>query len=141
MEIFDGAVGAWGATGALNEQHALHTTTLLPDGKVLVASGYGAGGMTSAAELYNPSTGFWSYTGSLGTARRFHTATLLANGKVLVAGGEAAGPVYLNSAELYDPGTGSWSPTGAWRQPADRILQRYCRMAGCWWQPAIMEAT
>ena len=87
-----------------------HTATLLPNGKVLVAGGYGAGTLDSA-ELYDPATGAWSATGSLNTARERHTATLLPNGKVLVAGGYGDGT--LDSAELYDPATGTWSATGS----------------------------
>ncbi len=60
---------------------------MLPNGKVLVAGGYGNGGALTSAELYDPASGSWTATGSLNTARDVHTATLLPNGKVLVAGG------------------------------------------------------
>ncbi len=66
----------------------IHTATLLPNGKVLVAGGFGSSGPLASAELYDPATGPWSPTGSLATARYVHTATLLPNGKVLVAGGD-----------------------------------------------------
>src|SRR5947207_7738600 len=65
-----------------------HTATLLPNGRVLVASGAGAG---ASAELYNPATGMWTVTGSMATARLEHTATLLPNAQVLVAGAGDAG--------------------------------------------------
>lgn len=35
----------------------VHTASLLPDGKVLVAGDYNNGAQTSATELYNPWTG------------------------------------------------------------------------------------
>ena len=76
-----------------------HTATLLPDGRVLVAGGYGAGGALSSAELYDSASGTWTVTGAMTTARDLHTATLLPDGRVLVAGGLGAG--YLSSAELY----------------------------------------
>jgi hypothetical protein len=98
-------------TGSLNIPRFLHTATLLPNGKVLVAGGDSGSGELSSAELYDPATGTWSATGSLNTARSQHTATLLPNGKVLVAGGEGPGGV-LRSAELYDPISGTWSNTG-----------------------------
>ena len=46
-----------------------HTATLLPNGKVLVAGGYGNSGYLASAELYDPATGTWTATGSLATAR------------------------------------------------------------------------
>src|SRR5437773_2140456 len=76
-------------TGSLATARILHTATLLPNGKVLVAGGYNNDNPELAsAELYDSASGTWSATGSLNTARYAHTATLLPNGKVLVAGGD-----------------------------------------------------
>ncbi len=73
-------------TGSLATARVVHTATLLPNGKVLVAGGDNCETLASA-ELYDPASGTWTTTGSLATARYGHTATLLPNGKVLVAGG------------------------------------------------------
>jgi len=100
----------WVTTGSLTTARSLHTATLLPNGKVLVAGGGDSNSNPlSSAELYDPSSGTWTNTGSLTTARYLHTATLLPNGKVLVAGGGGGG----NSAELYDPSSGTWTNTGS----------------------------
>ena len=117
-ELFDPASGTWSATGSLSNARAIHTATLLLDGKVLVAAGHGIvvvpGGPSSrnlsSAELYDLGSGTWTSTGSLLTARELHTAALLPDGRVIAAGG--AGTSYIASAELYDPSHGTWSATG-----------------------------
>jgi len=98
-------------TGHLHVERCLHTATLLPNGKVLVAGGETSNGATNITELFNPATGFWSLwpvttrscttchtnppqnacdnpAGHLHTPRYGHTATLMPDGKVLVVGGQ-----------------------------------------------------
>ena len=104
--------------GSLATARRLHTTTLLPNGKVLVAGGYNSSQITASCELFtipSPSdANTWSSTGSLPTARGQHTATLLPNGKVLITGGIGSiGNNHLSSAVLYDPTAGTWSSTGS----------------------------
>ena len=102
----------WNPTGRLNTPRYFHTTTLLPNGKVLVVGGSSGATATSSAELYDPATGAWSVTGSLNIARFLDTAILLQNGKVLVVA-DASDATGISSAELYDPATGAWSVTGS----------------------------
>lgn len=109
-ELFDPATGAWTATGPLNTSRWQHTATLLPNGNVLVAGGFGASGYLLSAEVYDPATGVWTITGSLNAPRSYHTSTLLPNGKVLTAGGEDSNGM-TGGAELYDPITGTWTLT------------------------------
>jgi hypothetical protein len=68
-----GQSGTWTETGSLVTARWDHTATLLPNGKVLVAGGYGIRSEFASAELYDPATGIWTATGSLATARGLHT--------------------------------------------------------------------
>jgi len=109
-EVLDSAAGSWGATGSLASTRISHTSTLLPNGKVLVAGG---SSYLASAELFDPAAGSWAATGSIVTGRAYHTATLLSNGMVLVAGGGGNNGYTLVSAELYDPASGTWHATGS----------------------------
>ena len=107
--------GAFHATGSLSVARAHATSTVLRDGRVLVAGGQDPNGAPMAsAELYNPATGTWSPTGSLPLPVAQATATLLADGTVLMAGGltGAVGSLVPTSvSEIYNPATGVWSLT------------------------------
>ena len=115
-ELFDPDAGTFSPTAEpMGTARWLHTATLLPNGKVLIAGGIGGSWNTlSSAELYDPATGMFTATGSMATGRYKHSATLLANGKVLIAAGVGgADASILSSAELYDPATGTFSSTGS----------------------------
>ncbi len=112
--------GQWTATGALSNAIYLQTTTLLPNGKVLVAGGSdNDGNATAGVQLYNPATGAWQGTNPMPVARFQHTATLLTNGYVLIAGGitnySAAGLV--PAVEIYNPTNSTWTATGPMHFP------------------------
>jgi len=114
-------------TGSLNEARGLHTATLLPNNKVLVAYGSNSSSYTNATgyvglssiEVYDPGTGtFTEIVGEDGAGIFGHTATLLPNGKVLLAGGfvnsvwDYGVSASSNGANLYDSATGEFSGTG-----------------------------
>jgi hypothetical protein len=103
--------GDAGAYGSLNTARYLHTSTLLSDGRILVASGTDAIGNIDSAEIYDPTTGLFSYTGSLVQRRQNHTANLLADGRVLIAGGDNG--AYLNVCEVFSPSGSAFSPVGS----------------------------
>lgn len=86
----------------------LHTSTLLPDGRVLSTGGY-----NRSAELYDPAKGTWSHTTDTLNTHRSATATRLSSGKVLIAGIGDSGI----SSELYNPTTGEWTASGALETP------------------------
>jgi hypothetical protein len=94
--------------GTMNSQRFAHTSTLLPDGRVLIAGGQNGGALASA-EVFDPASNNFISTGRMSVARAGHSATLIRDGTVLIAGGYNG--TYLSTAEIYNPGTGRFTPT------------------------------
>src|ERR1700737_3326959 len=103
--LYDPSTNGWSDAAPMLIPHASHTAALLPDGKVLVASGRSSGGHTAEAETYAPASNVWSKAGNLAVARTSATAIVLASGKVLVIGGDGQ---TSPGAGLYDPATNGW---------------------------------
>jgi RHS repeat-associated protein len=80
------------------------TTTLLPNGSVLLAGGQDAGGHASSVIFLRDSFGSERQlqTG-LQIARTGHTATVLPDGTVLVLGGVGIDGQLVQAAEIFDP--------------------------------------
>ena len=114
-ETFDPMNGKWIEVRRMASRRHQFTSTVLPDGLVLVAGG----GMdfqwhvTNAAELYDPKTNTWQATGNMVVKRCGAAAVLLHSGKVLVTGGVTEGGAAVSSCELYNPDSGTWSSTGS----------------------------
>lgn len=118
VELFNPETDSWSAAAPMIVGRRSHTATLLPDGDLLVAGGWGdfaaspssfyvlcgVGGCqgSSNAELYEPSTNIWTPTDAVTTGAE-HTATLLPDGGVFVAGGniEPIGVHELSTTEVY----------------------------------------
>lgn len=108
-EAYDPATGKFTAIAPMGEARVGHTSTLLPDGRVLIAGGVGAlDEPLASTEIFDPATGQFTPAAPMTVSRSHHTATRLLDGRVLLAGGAKG----YNSAELYDPATGTFSPTG-----------------------------
>jgi hypothetical protein len=97
----------------MNEERSGHTATLLQNGQVLIAGGWGVSGRSATAELYDLRTGTFHYTDSMIAPRASMTATPLKNGPVLIAGGDYARNTPQLVAELYDPATDKFEKSGS----------------------------
>ena len=96
----------------------MHTATLLPDGRVLIA------GVTACVigvpclrpdhdELYDPATGTFTATGSMSTAfTDGDSAALLNDGRMLLIRNAVR---QGSTAQLYDPVSGTFSPLSTGR--------------------------
>lgn len=124
-EVFDPVANTWTALPSLMSvsgfasARQLHTATLLPDGRVLVAGGLGvetlAGsfGALASCVLFDPSTDTFTSTGALPEERGWHVAVTLPGGQVLVAGGVNASLATSRTSATFDPASGQWTAGGA----------------------------
>jgi|GEM_PF-6482268 len=106
-ELFDPGAGAFVATAGLMASVRMeHTSTLLPNGLVLITGGqsiwYVDDTALNTAELFDPGNGQFATIPPMFFARYYHTATLLPDGSVLIAGGITTSGVTA-SAEVWNP--------------------------------------
>jgi N-acetylneuraminic acid mutarotase len=112
-EIYNPASNNWsGASDNPEANRAHHTTTLMPDGRVVSIGGTGG---VSGIVLYDPRSDSWTPSSQLlngGSGRANHTATLLPDGRILLAGGEQDATL-LASVETYDPSQDAVAAAGS----------------------------
>jgi N-acetylneuraminic acid mutarotase len=108
-ELYLPRANGWVSIPEMSIARNYATTTLLSDGRILVAGGSGR----TFAELYDPRTQSWSFTGRMRRFRYQHAAVLLSNGKVLAVGGVSATVEATATVELYDPASDSWADAGS----------------------------
>lgn len=99
-EIYDPESGEFSPTGSMAVTRFGAMSAPLPDGRILVAGGYGAGSLSSA-EIYDPETGEFSPTGSMASPHGLGMAATLPDGSVLIAS-RGSGENALRS-EIYNP--------------------------------------
>ena len=125
-DLYDPSTGQFTAVGQLPEALFIWTTTLLNDGRVLIAGGnlsaasvpsvpieggQGWGTLVPGPSLiFDPATDMFAATGAMAGQFSLHTATLLPNGRVLLIEGYNI-PGHALSGELYDAATGKFTAT------------------------------
>ena len=96
------AEGSIERIATLATPRAVHTSTALSSGELLVAGGLGPAEMSlSTAELIDVSAGTVKTLAPMTQARAGHTATALPDGRVVLAGGYNG--EYLSSVEVFEP--------------------------------------
>jgi uncharacterized protein (TIGR03437 family) len=107
-ELYDPSTRTFTAIGDVSRatSQAVHTATLLSNGKVLIA------GIGANAVLYDAATGTFADTGPYADPNPggVGTAALLSDGRVLIAGCTAG--CTNGVTQLYDPDTNTFSLTG-----------------------------
>jgi hypothetical protein len=123
-EIWNPAMGTFRPAGRLARPRLCHSSTRLPDGRVLVIGGLMNRAKSEAtrskahrsAEVRDPFDHSFDPVGSLTVISGCNTAGLLPEGRVLVVGSGDTDPEASETAEVaetWDPTTGSFSPAGS----------------------------
>lgn len=107
MEIWDPKIGGIATVvGYMQTPRSGHTSTLLPNGSVLLAGGLYGMASLSSCELVTPSL-VGEAGPSMAVQRINHSATYLTNGKILMVGGGIS-PML----ETFDPVSGKFNTVG-----------------------------
>jgi RHS repeat-associated protein len=91
----------------VREEIAGQTSTIMPDGRILLIGGEGPQGPSGTINLSDPQTGvITQLKDALLIPRSWHSATLLPDGTIFIFGGVGQGGVLAGSAEIFDPTSG-----------------------------------
>jgi N-acetylneuraminic acid mutarotase len=85
-DVYDVTTHSMRRVADLHQARGTFAATALPDGRLIVMGGAGAGAFSST-EIFDPRTERWSMGPSMSISRCMEGATLLMDGQVLVAGG------------------------------------------------------
>ena len=115
-ELYDPATNTWSSAGVMTSVRYMGTSALLPNNKVLVASGVTSLiSTTPTTDLYDPATNTWSAGAPMSVSHGAAAAGLLGTGSFLVAGGffDIGGVFdFTATAELYNPAADTWTSAG-----------------------------
>ncbi len=113
-ELYDPASNTFApaaATATMNLARDGAIAVMLPNGKLLIAGGFGSLGDLTSVELYDPGTNTFApptATPAMNNPHGNGVAKLLPNGKVLIAGDNGL-PGEPGNTDLYNPATNSFA--------------------------------
>jgi N-acetylneuraminic acid mutarotase/murein DD-endopeptidase MepM/ murein hydrolase activator NlpD len=121
-----------------------HTSSLLPDGRVLIAGGSNGnpdtGGCLSSTEIYDPVADTFTAAAPMNYCRHGHQAVTLSDGRIMVISGysETSSPIVTNTVEIFDPKAAAWTvvaplPSGRASFAATRLLDGNVLISGGYW--------
>lgn len=117
-ELIDGSV-----TSASTLSHSMTTaradasSSILMNGRILIAGGRNASGVLASAEVFSDALDTFTGAGPLAEARDAAISALLPDGSVLIAGGRNGSGTAIASAERFNPQTQTFStnPRPLWQ--------------------------
>jgi hypothetical protein len=126
-ELYDPSTRTFSPAGIMPKASASHTASMLLDGSILIAGGWGwdCPGTQAAMAIFDPASNKFSPSVNLSIGRAEHTATTLNDGNVLITGGSFADfcnmdGSNLDTAVVFDPSSSSFSPELVMREPRAR---------------------
>ncbi len=123
-EIYTQSTNTWASTGEMPFGAYLYGATVLANGNVLIAGGYGSAtadkssnqfSASTATALYDTAAGTWASAGVLTAARYGGEMIALPSGGAMMCGGFDGSNVLLSTCETWD-GSSTWvssTPVGA----------------------------
>ncbi|HOI29526.1 MAG TPA: kelch repeat-containing protein [Melioribacteraceae bacterium] len=108
-EIYNPEKKEFRSAGKMNSKRSSHTSSLLPNGKVLITGGYYGNTLTRIAEIYDPETNTFTRTGDINTGRYGHESVLLPSGGIMIIGGDRGNGNPTNINEIFDPAANTFT--------------------------------
>jgi len=106
-------------TSPMISSRSNHSAIMLPDGRIFVAGGFGAGDViTGTAEIFITTESRWIAAATMpaGCQRAIHATVQLKDGRVMLVGGvNASGP--MDTTAFYDPTANTWACSLAGEMP------------------------